>query len=57
MSKKTNPGARFTLVVEYDVDSIPSSNELDELIDRAREYGYVKQATWELLTLVKKELV
>ncbi len=48
--------ATLTLVVEYEnIDGI--HDVADELLDKAREYGGVKQATLEILQPVKEELV
>lgn len=52
---RKSPAARLTLVVEF--DDVPDSSEVERIVEEGRAYGYVKQATWELLTLVKKELV
>jgi hypothetical protein len=55
--KESNVGARLTLIVEYDVDMIPSESEIEEVLDSARSYGRICQATFQTLALVKKELV
>lgn len=52
------PTARLTLVIEWDKDmNMPTINECEEIIEKAREYAAVKRATFELLSLVTKELV
>lgn len=48
--------ATLTLVIEY--ENIEGIHEVaEELLDKAREYGGLKQATLEILKPIKEELV
>lgn len=56
--KKDIPLARLTLVIEWPDDvNFPEHSEVEEILDKAREYAQVKQATFETFKLMKKELV
>lgn len=44
--------ATFTLVVEY--DELPPDSELEDLTERAQEYGAVQKAELVITTPVKK---
>jgi hypothetical protein len=50
--------ARLTMVVEWTNDmDMPDHSDVEEILDKAKEYAAVIQATFETLTLTKKELV
>ena len=50
--------ARLTLVVEWDKETgAPDRQDLEEILDKAKETGDVRQATFETLALRKEELV
>jgi hypothetical protein len=53
-TEKAKPVARLTLVVEY--DTLPADDEIDRVLDAAREYGAVVSAEFETLQLVKRDV-
>lgn len=51
------PKAILTMVVHFDQDTVlPSTDEVREIVDKAREYGRIERADYEILTPVKEDL-
>lgn len=46
--------ATLTLVVEY--EELPDNSEIEDVLDKAREVGYVQKASFTVLRAVTKEL-
>lgn len=59
-TKKDKPQPKAVLVMEvhYDQDmSLPSREELNELVEKAREYGNVVKADYKVIAPVTESLI